>query len=62
MTAGQVWVLARTKAVDHLLKNPDWLKTCQDAKVDPRRRQARKYLQGRGKAWRWQAEQRKGRK
>ncbi len=48
----------RTRAVDALLTNPDWLKTCQDAKVAPCRRQARKYLQSRGKAWRWQAAKR----
>ena len=59
VTPGQVWVHGRTRVVDALLANPDWLKTCKDAKVEPCRRQARKYHQGRGKAWRWQAEQRR---
>ena len=58
------YIAKRTEMVDALLKNPDWQKTCLDAGVIDEahkpipRRQARKYLQCRGKAWRYQAAKR----
>lgn len=53
----------RTIAVDALLKNPEWRALCEKAlpRVPPCRRQARKYLQGRGAAWRYQAAHREER-
>jgi hypothetical protein len=67
MTA-KSYVEKRTEAVDALLRNREWLILCVEAKAaenvqaaNQNRRQARKYLQGRGKAWRFQAERKRSR-
>ncbi len=44
----------RAKKVDALLKDSAWLALCSQAKVEPCRRQARKYLLHRGKSYRYE--------
>ena len=48
------YVEKRTKAVSSLLSNIEWQRSCKEAKVEPCRRQARKYLLHCGKAYRYE--------